>query len=142
MNKKHFVHLTASEREEIGALLHRGRANARTLTRARILLKAADGWDDGRIVEALATSRATVERVRQRFATGGLDAVLADKPQPGRPRALAAPQAAHLIAVACTPAPDGHDHWTLRLLADKAVELGFVASIAPETVRQVLQKTN
>lgn len=142
MNKKYVVHLSASEREETKALLHRGRMNARTLTRARILLKAAEGWDDARIAATLDTSLATVGRVRQRFASGGLSTVLTDKPQPGRPRVLGAAQAAHLIAVACTPAPEGHDHWTVRLLADKAVELGFVAAISPETVRQLLQKTS
>jgi transposase len=82
----------------------------------------------------------TVARVRRRFIDGGVDAVLNDKPQKGRPRALSSKQAAHLIAIACSPAPDGHDHWPLRLLGQKLVELGYVESISPETVRQVLEK--
>jgi len=71
---------------------------------------------------------------------GDLDAAIKDKPQAGRPRALSATQAAHLIAIACSPAPDGHDHWTLRLLGHKAVELGYVEGISPKTIRQVLKK--
>ncbi len=71
---------------------------------------------------------------------GDLDAAIKDKPQAGRPRALSATQAAHLIAIACSPAPDGHDHWTLRLLGHKAVELGYVEGISPKTIQQVLKK--
>jgi hypothetical protein len=74
------------------------------------------------------------------YLSGGLEAVLYDKKQQRQRQALTGEQAAHLIAIACTPAPDGHDHWTLRLLAGKAVELGFVDSISPETIRQVLKK--
>lgn len=73
---------------------------------------------------------------------GGLEAVLYDKRQQCRRQALAGRQAAHLVAFACTPAPSGHDHWTVRLLAGKAIELGFVESISPETIRQLLKKTN
>jgi transposase len=142
MKKLYLVSLTAIERENLLTLLHRGKANARTLTRARILLKADEGWTDEAIVAALDTSLSTVERVRRRFAAGGLPKVLRDKPQPGRPRALSSHQSAHLIAIACSPVPDGHDHWTVRLLADKAVELGFVEGISPETIRQVLKKTS
>jgi len=140
MVKRYHVQLTPDDREQVEQLVSRGKSSARVITRARILLKAADGANDAQIVDALGTSRATVERVRRRFATDGLDAAIKDKPQPGRPRALSSTQAAHLIAIACSDAPDGHDHWPLRLLGQTLVELGYVESISPETVRQVLEK--
>ncbi|HEY7974212.1 MAG TPA: helix-turn-helix domain-containing protein, partial [Ktedonobacterales bacterium] len=86
-------------------------------------------------------SRETVCRVRARFAAGGLAGVLTDKRQAHRRRALSDAHATHLIALACTAAPEGHDHWTLRLLAGKAVELGYVERISPETIRALLKKT-
>jgi hypothetical protein len=85
---------------------------------------------------------ATVTNVRGRFAQGGVEAVLHDKVQQHRRSALSGLQTAHLIAVACSPAPDGHDHWTVRLLAQKAVELGFVTNISPNTIHELLKKTN
>ncbi len=139
MVKRYHVDLSPDDREHLEHLIARGKTTARVITRARILLKASDGATDDQIVAALGTSRATVERVRRRVATSGLDAVLTDKPQPGRPRSLSSTQAAHLIAIACSEAPDGHDHWPLRLLGQKAVELGYVEGISPETVRQVLK---
>jgi hypothetical protein len=78
--------------------------------------------------------------VCKRYAEGGLETVLYDKVQQHRRQALTGQQAAHLIAIACSPSPDGHDHWTVRLLADKAVELGFVNSISPNTIHQLLKK--
>jgi transposase len=83
----------------------------------------------------------TIRNVRQRYAAGGVEAVLADKRQERRRQALTDGQAAHLIAIACSEAPDGHDHWTLRMLAGQAVELGYVRGISPETVRHLLKKT-
>jgi hypothetical protein len=90
----------------------------------------------------LDVNRNTSVRVRQLYLAGGLEAVLHDKRQQRYRQALTGGQAAHLIAIACSPAPTGHDHWTVRLLAGKAVELGFVESISPETIRQLLKKTN
>lgn len=132
--------LTDADRSTLLNLLRRGKTAARILTRARILLKLAEGWADAAIADALDTSRPTVARVRRRFTEGGVAAVIQDKPQRGRPHALTPTQTAHLVAIACTPAPAGHDHWTVRLLAGKVVELGFVASISPETIRQALKK--
>lgn len=140
MAKRYHVQLSNDQRTELEQLISRGKRSARVITRARILLKAADGATDAEIVEALRTGSATVGRVRRRFALSGLDAVLRDKALPGRPRVLSAKQAAHLIAIACSDAPDGHDHWPLRLLGHKLVELGYVEHISPETVRQVLKK--
>ncbi|MDQ2741226.1 MAG: helix-turn-helix domain-containing protein [Chloroflexota bacterium] len=140
MVKRYHVQISPDDRQQLEQLVSRGKTSARVITRARILLKAAEGWQDGEIVDAVGSSVATVARVRRRFVQGGLDAVLKDKPQPSRPRVLSSKQAAHLIAIACSDAPDGHDHWPLRLLGQKLVELGYVESISPETVRQVLEK--
>jgi transposase len=138
--KQYLVDLSPEERATLEHMLRSGKTGARKLTRARILLQAADGLSDGAIATALDVGTATVARTRQRFVATGLEA-LDEAPRPGAQRKLTGKQAAHLIAVACTPAPEGHAHWTLRLLADKVVELGFAPSIARETVRQVLQKT-
>ena len=134
------VTLTDDERTTLEIFLHRGKANARTLTRARLLLKSADGWSTSSLVAAFDVCEATVTNVRRRFIQGGLEAVLHDKAQQHRRSALSGLQTAHLIAIACSPSPDGHDHWTVRLLAQKAVELGFVASISPTTIHELLKK--
>jgi transposase len=125
------VTLTGDERTTLESFVHRGKANARTITRARILLKSADGWSTAALAAAFDVCQATVTNVRRRFAQGGLEAVLHDKVQQHRRSALSGLQTAHLIAVACSPSPDGHDHWTVRLLAQKAVELGFVRAFRP-----------
>ena len=136
------VTLSESDRASLHTFIHAGKANARTFTRARILLKADEGWSDQQLCAAFDVSRNTSIRVRQLYLEGGVEAVLHDKRQQRYRQALTGGQAAHLIALACTPAPDGHNHWTLRLLGGKAVELGFVESISPETIRQLLKKTN
>ncbi len=136
------VTLTSEERSILETFVHRGRANARTLTSARILLKSAEGWSTTALAEAFDVCEATVTNVRRRFAQGGLEAVLHDKVQQHRRSVLSGLQTAHLIAVACSPSPDGHDHWTVRLLAQKAVELGFVTNISPTTIHEMLKKMN
>lgn len=136
------VTLTEEERTTLETFVHRGKANARTLTRARILLKSADGWSTSELATAFDVCEQTVTNVRGRFAKGGVEAVLHDKVQQRRRSALSGLQTAHLIAVACSPSPDGHDHWTVRLLADKAVELGFVEKISLETIQRLLKKMN
>jgi transposase len=134
--------LTEAEEEHLHIFVHRGKANARSITRARVLLKLSEGWSDDQITAAFDICRATVGNVRKRFAEGGVEAVLYDKVQQHRRQALSGQQAAYLIAIACSPAPDGHDHWTVRLLERKAVELGFVKSISPNTIHELLKKTN
>jgi hypothetical protein len=147
--KKYIVTLTAEERQDLLALIAAGKAAAGKLAHARILLKAdaADGgpaWPDGRIAEALEVSCATVERVRQRFVEQGLEAALVRKPQerPSRQRTLDGRAEARLIALACSTPPDGRRGWTMRLLADKLVELEVVPTISDETVRRALKKTS
>jgi transposase len=142
MVKKYHVHLTDSEREALQRLISVGKGAARRLAHARILLKADQGLPDDEIMAAVEVSRPTVERVRKRCVEEGLEAAL-DPRRPARPRLrkLDGAQEARLIAVACSPAPDGQERWSLRLLANRVVELAIVEAISHETVRQVLKKT-
>jgi transposase len=137
----HPLTLSAAERAQAQTVIQRGHTAARIQRRAHVLLKLADGWSAAAISQALDVSQNTVWRVRQRFAAEGVAAVLADRRQTRLRAALTGEQQAHLIAVACSDAPAGHDHWTLRLLAGKAIELGFVERISPETIRALLKKT-
>jgi transposase len=139
---KYFVELAEEERVRLRTLLRGGQAPVRMVARARVLLKADEGYTDGAVAEALDVSTATVSRIRRRFVEGGLDQALRERPRPGQLRKLSGKQEAHMIAVACSTPPEGHARWTLRLLAGKVVELGFTPSISPETVRQVLKKTS
>jgi transposase len=146
--KLYRVRLAPEERAQLHALLSKGKASARVLTHARILLKADEGVDgprltDDEIAEALDVNRSTVERVRIRCVEKGFEAAL--RPRPSRqlhPRKLDGVQEAHLVALACSPSPKGQKRWSLRLLADKLVELEVVDDISYETVRQTLKKTN
>lgn len=138
---KYPVRLSDDERASLRSLTRRGTAPARKLKRALILCKADEGLPDRAIAASLDVGAATVARTRKRFAQEGLERALAERPRPGQQRKLTGKQEAHLVAIACSAAPEGHDHWTLRLLADKAVALDFVDSISSETVRQVLKKT-
>lgn len=137
---KYRVTLTAEETKELESLVHKGKSAARKQTRARILLKAAEGCQDQEIMDALDVSSSTVGRIRQRCVEEGIEAALEDRPRPGAARKLTEKQCAQVIAVACTPAPEGYDHWTLRLLADQVVQLGFSDSFSHEAVRQLLKK--
>ena len=123
-------------------ITRRGKSSARKLKRSLILCKADEGLTDQQVAEAVMVGPSTVSRVRQRFVEGGLERALNDRPRPGKQRKLDGKQEAHLVAVACSPAPEGHTRWTLRLLAGKVVELDLADSICRETVRQVLKKTN
>jgi hypothetical protein len=148
VNKKYHVTLTAEERTQLHDLLAAGKAAARTLTHARILLKADEsadgpGWTDEAIREALDVGLATIGRVRQRFVEASLEAVLRRQaPTRDYQHLVDGENEAHLIALACSTPPTGHKQWTLRMLADKMVELAYIDSISHETVRQVLKKTN
>ena len=134
--KKYLVTLNDDEREQLEHLLHSGTHATRKVTRARILLKAAEGAEDSAIAAALCVGRATVERTRQRFVEEGL-AALEERPRPGTPSKLDAQAEARLIAEACSTAPEGRQRWPLHLLADRAVARGLAASYASESVRRV-----
>jgi transposase len=145
--KVYRVKLTTEERAHLLELLSKGKAAARTLTHARMLLKADEGeagpcLADDEIALDLEVNRSTVERVRMRCVEEGFEAAL--RPRPSRqlhPRKLDGIQEAQLVTLACSPAPNGRGRWTLRLLADKLVELEIVDGISHETVRQTLKKT-
>jgi transposase len=136
------ITLSDRDHERLCLFLQRGKANARTFKRAQVLLKLHVGWTGPQIADAYGVSPNTVGNVRSRFLDGGIEAVLNDKRQERRRQALTGAQQARLIAIACSEVPDGHDHWTLRLLAGKAVELGFVEHIALETIRSLLRRTS
>jgi len=141
MSKKLRVRLRAAQRRELLTIVKTGKRSARQILYAHILLKCTDGWTDEQIADALYTSHDTVQRTRWRFLADGLSAALEERPRPGAPVKLNTHQETQVIALACSKPPAGHRRWTVRLLADHAVTLNIVASIAPETVRQVLKKT-
>lgn len=140
--KKYIVELAPEEREALREMTRKGEIRARKMKRAMILLKADEGMTDPEIMMALDVSRPTTERIRKRFVEGGLDRALNEDPRPGQKRRLDGRAEAQLIAIACSEPPPGHDHWALRLLADRLVELEIVDSISHECVRQTLKKTN
>ena len=147
MNTKYAVNLTEAERARLRTLIGQGRAPARQLARARILLKAnqgegGPGWTDAAIAGALEVHPASVARVRREYVTAGLDAALARKaPDRVYPRKLDGAQEAQLVALACSAPPAGHARWTLRLLADALVRLEVVGGISYETVRRASKQT-
>ena len=146
--KRYKVTLTVEERNSLQDLIAAKKTAAKKVIHARILLKADAGpegpaWTDARIAEALEVDVSTVERLRQRFVEQGLDAALDRKKQdrPSRQRTLDGKAEARLIAVACSQPPQGRARWTLRLLADKLVELEVVDTVSTETIRRTLKKT-
>ena len=146
MPKKYRVTLTPEEREQLTAIVSKGKAAARAVTHARILLKAdeAEGpaWTDAAVCAALDVGLCTVMRVRQRFVEEGLDAALRPRPSSHvQARKLDGYLEAQLVTLACSEAPEGHARWSLRLLADRFVQLGHVEEISHETIRQTLKKT-
>ena len=145
--KKYVVRLSAEEREQLDALIRKGKSSAQRLMKARILLKAdisegGEGWSDSEIVEALETSLTTVYRTRQQLVEEGLEAVLSRK-KPSRtsvPPIFDGEKEAKLIALACSTPPEGHARWSLRLLENKVVELGIVERASDSTIGRVLKK--
>lgn len=148
MKVKHRVTLTGEEREQLQAMLNRGRVLARRLMRARILLHADEGehgpgWTDAATAQAVQCGLRTIERVRQRFVEEGLDAALDPRPSSRvYERKLDGEVEAHLIALTCGEPPLGHKRWSLRLLAGQVVALGIVDAVSHETVRRTLKKTS
>jgi len=148
MKKKYIVELTDEERKTLGQLIYSGKASARKLSHARILLKAdsspgGPNWTDAQICQALDVGRATVERARKRLVEEGLQLALGRrKPRRQYSRRLDGEGQAHLIALACSESPEGYQRWTLRLLAEQMVALEYVDQLSHETVRRTLKKTN
>lgn len=148
MKKKYIVTLTQEERQMLQAMLSKGKAAARKLMHARVLLKAdvsagRPALSDDEIAQDVEAGRATVERVRKQFVEEGLEAALERrKPRREYQRRLDGDGEAHLIALACSKAPEGRSRWTLKLLADRMVQLEYVDQLSDQTVRRTLKKTN
>ena len=144
---KHKVILSANQRNRLESLSKRGQVSARKLARAHMLLLADQNrpqgaMNDNQIHQILNVSQATVIRVRKKFATCGLEAAIEELSRCGRPLTFDGYQRAQITALACSTPPEGHSHWSLRLLADQLVELGVVETISHETVGVILKKTD
>jgi transposase len=149
MSPRYRVTLTEQERNELETLTRRGKTHARRFIHARALLLCDAGshgpaWTVADVAEALGVTSRTIEHLKKRFVEDGLEAALERKPREKPPREVIFDGAfeARLIALACSDAPEGYRRWTVRLLADKAVELNFAPSVSHMTVQRVLKKTN
>ena len=149
MSPRYRVTLTSREREELDVLTRRGKTQARRFIHARALLLCDAGTDDPAwtvtdIAAALGVTSRTIEHLKKRFVEDGLEAALARKPSGKPPRDVKFDGAfeARLIALACSDVPEGHRRWTVRLLADKAVELNMASGVSHMTVQRILKKTN
>jgi transposase len=146
--KIYHVTLTDEEREELRSMVSKGKGNARRMTRSRILLladenRADGGWKDADIVQGLGVSQRTVERIREKCVELGIEAALNHvRPIKRKPGLLDGEAEARLVQLACSEAPDGREHWTMQMLADKLIELEVVETVSRETVRTTLKKMN
>jgi transposase len=138
--KKYLVELSADERTKLEAMIRGGRESVRRIKRALILLAVEAGHKDEEIAAQVRVHRTTVEHVRKRFAEGGLESALNERPRPGQARKLDGRQEAYVIALACSEPPEGRARWTLRLLASRLVELEIVDEISHKTVERLLKK--
>ncbi len=143
MSPKYVVHLSPEEREQVESIVSKGTANVRQIRRAHTLLLSDAGKTDQEIADLLHITTVTVAETRKRWGVERLSRNLADHPKPGRKRKLEGKQEAFLVALACSDAPEGREHWPLRMLSDKLLELGVIDQpVSYETVRDRLQKTN
>ena len=138
--QKYVVQLTDDERWHLQKMVRGGVSSAREVARVRILLKADADWSVVRIADALDVAPVPVCRIKKRFLDEGLQGAIEERQRPGRSPKLDEKSEARLIALACSAAPDGHDHWTLRLLAGRAVESGMVDSFSHEGTRKRSKK--
>jgi hypothetical protein len=146
---KYPIELTREQREQAEELIRRGKERARKIAHAHVVLKAdsgpdGPGWSDEQIHEAFGVSPSTIRRIRQRFVEQGLEDALERRPQPPRPekRILNGRHEAYLIALSCGQKPEGRERWSVRLLAHKMVEVGYVEQVGRETIRVALKKMN
>ena len=142
MRKTKSIELSVEQRAKLDQFISSGKALARHIKHANVLLKLNQGWATSQIAQAFDLSPKTVIALRHRFENEGLEALLKDKPRSGKPRTFHGDLHSQVIATMCSAAPDGHARWTLRLLAARVVELELVESISPESIRQILKKTN
>ena len=138
--KLHVISLKEEERKELKQYLRKGKSSARSLTRARILLLADEGLDDEKIAGALKVSKSTISRIRTRYCESGLDLALHEKARSGAPPKIDSRIEAQLTLLACSEPPDGRSRWTVRLLADRLVEMDIVDSISHMSVQRLLKK--
>lgn len=141
MAHKYLVDLSDDEQGDLLDVIHKGKTTARRVARAHVLLQAAAGATDAEIAVTLHLGIASMHRIRQRFVDEGLTAALSERSRIGSPPVLTGKQAAFLVALACSTPPAGRHRWTLKLLADRFVELRQVDLISPDTVGRVLKKT-
>ncbi len=134
------VSLTKEDREYLSQFINRGKASARSLTRARILLMADEGYSNKDIAEILRTTIPRVYRTRKRYCQEGLDSAINEKPRSGAPPKIDGTIEAQVTLLACSEPPDGKSTWTLQLLADKLVELRAIGSISAMSVQRILKK--
>ncbi len=141
---KYAVKLSEEQRRRLEKAISSGRAPARELAHARVLLEADEGKTDEQVAASVRVSPRTVARVRKRFREEGPDRALSRRPQPPRPdkRRLDGEAEAKLVMLACSTPPEGHEHWTLDLLADRMVRLRYVPAVSRDTVSRALKKTN
>lgn len=144
MNKKYFVKLSLEEKEKLETLISKGTEKTRKLTRARILLLSDENNPESHkdIARFLKITDETVTRICQRYVREGLDSALSEKPRSGTPVKITGEAEAKIIALSCSKVPEGYQRWTLRLLANKAVELNLVEHISHSEVRDILKKTS
>jgi transposase len=140
--KKYLVKLTEDERAEVDSLIRKGRESVRKVKRALVLLAVDDGDKDEVVADKIRVSAGTVARIRQRFAEEGLQAALSERARPGKARMLDGRQEAYVLALACSEPPEGRVQWTLRLLANRLVELEIVEDISHHTVGRLLKRGN
>ena len=137
-----FIELSAAERRSLTTLFRSGDGSNRVQTRARILDLLDKQTTPPDVARLLSISVTTVYNIKRRFLTEGLESAITEKPRSGKPVSISGEARARITALACSDAPAGHARWTLRLLADKCVEFGFIESISHNKVREILKKTN
>ena len=147
MNHKYIVTLTEEERQELRALVQKGQTQGYRIKHAQILLKLDErpenqGWTYEKIKAAYHATPHTISQIAKRFVTGGVEAALGRKEQANRHKKIDGRVEAHIIAIACSQAPEGRERWTLQLIADELVRLGVVGSISDTAVMEILKKTN
>lgn len=139
--RKYMVKLSRAERDSLEALINSEAPRSRRVKHAKILLECDLGRSAAKIAQKVGVGHSTVERIRQRYAEGGLAAAMQDKPRPGAVPKLDGAQQALVIALACSDTPDGQERWSMQMLADKIVELGVVeTAVSHDTIRRVLKK--
>lgn len=140
--KRQILQLTEQDRSSLTSILSKGKSSAREQTRVRVLDLLHRGEHPERIAEILQVGVATIYNLQNRYLKEGLESALSEKPRCGKPPVISGETKARITALACSDAPEGHARWTLRLLADKAVEFGIVDSISYKTIGEILKKTS